>query len=206
MTEPMVPEPMPSPLGLVGPDGPPGTVDRVAPAAPGAPGVPAADGESAAAGADPTPPVRRWAWWTAVFVAVVLLVGAVAWATSARSARDDAAADRDTARAAVARARHARSEQVASREEARAAARDVRLRLAGPLASVEALVQLTEQGLQADRDAQAIGVDTVSPTDAAIDAYNEAVARANVVRDQFNGALERLAEQLRPLDVELSVV
>lgn len=143
-----------------------------------------------------TGPPRRWPWWLALGVAAIAAAGAVVGLSSAQSSRADAQADRDRAQALVVRARDSRAEAQGRQELARDAATEVRLGLAGPVATAENLVQLIDQGLAADRDAQTVGADPGSNTAAGADAYNEAVSRANVVIDQYNAALARLEQQL----------
>ena len=135
-------------------------------------------------------------WWIALFVAVGLLVGAGVAARAASSSRDAARADAVRAESQLVRARAHAAEARAARDDARAGAVEVRVGLAGPLATVENLVQLSEQGLTATRDAQAVAHEQ---SYAAVEAYNEAVTRANVVRDQFDAATVRLDQQIEEL-------
>jgi hypothetical protein len=144
-----------------------------------------------------SPSRRPWIAWTSAFVVAGLLLAAGAAGAVTEKAREhDATRAEAKARVVEHRARVDAAAASRSLAEARTSGDNATRALATPLATVEGLVQLSDQGLTASRDAQRLGLD---PSDGAVDAYNEAVTRANVVADQFNGAVDRLSDQLAAL-------
>jgi hypothetical protein len=153
-------------------------------------------------------PVSTTRWsrrWILLLVVPILLLGVSVWAFTlvTGDARD---ADRSVERhrVLVVHARQSSKAALADLEATHADAISTRVKVAGPLATVEGMVQMAGQGLAASEDALRAGTDL---TPAGVVAYNEAVTRSNVLGEQFDGAFERLEEQLRSLvGIELETV
>jgi hypothetical protein len=134
----------------------------------------------------------RWGY-AAVAVAFALVVAAAFVAAHAAADRSDARTALEQQRSVSRHARRTAADAATARDRVRADAAQLRLRLATPLATVDGLVQLADQGAAAADDAQRSGP---GQTVADVDAYNEAVTRSNVVAEQFNAGVRRLDEQL----------